>query len=136
MGRLQLLRLYPALRMPTSPTETLAKTTMHGMLPYPRQSLKQLQGRWQRLMHTSRFLSMTEAQLPLWTPLTGPRTKLSIRDGNCGQKRLDSPLIPWKVTQKGLKSLTSITGSMEREWDTLSHGKRAKPSSTSLYMMS
>ena len=41
------------------------------------------------------------------------------------------PLMPWKVTQKRLKSLTSITGSMESEWDTLSHGKTAKPSSTS-----
>ena len=56
------------------------------------------------------------------------------RDGNYGQKRVDLPLMPWKVTQKGLKSLTSITGSMEREWDTLSHGKKAKPSSTSLHM--
>ena len=36
----------------------------------------------------------------LWTPLTGQRTKLSIRDGNCGQKRLDLPLMLWKVTQK------------------------------------
>ena len=24
----------------------------------------------------------------LWTPLTGPRTRLSTRDGNCGQRRL------------------------------------------------
>ena len=50
-------------------------------------------------------------------------------------ERLDSPLMPWKVTQKGLKSLTSITGSIEREWHTLSHGKTAKPSSTNLHMM-
>ena len=71
----------------------------------------------------------------LWIPLIGLRTSLSTRDGNCGQKRLDSPLMPWKVTQKRLKSLTSITGSMEREWDSLSHGKTAKPSSTSLHMM-
>ena len=28
----------------------------------------------------------------LWTPLTGPRTRLSTRDGSCGQRRLDSPL--------------------------------------------
>ena len=39
----------------------------------------------------------------LWTPLTGPRTRLSTRDGNCGQKRLDLPLKLWKVTQKRLK---------------------------------
>ena len=37
----------------------------------------------------------------------------------------------WKVTQKGIKSLTSITGSIERVWDTLSHGKTVKPSSAS-----
>ena len=77
------------------------------------------------------LFSVTEAQPPfkpalkflqeqmvsrLWIPLIGLRTSLSTRDGNCGQKRLDSPLMPWKVTQKRLKSLTSITGSMEREW--------------------
>ena len=29
----------------------------------------------------------------LWTPLTGQRARLSNRDGNCGQRRLDSPLM-------------------------------------------
>ena len=51
----------------------------------------------------------------LWVPLIGRRTNPSTKDGNCGQKRLDSPLMPWKETQKRLKFLTSITGSMERE---------------------
>ena len=46
----------------------------------------------------------------LWTPLTELRTKLSTRDDNCGQRRLDSPLMLWKVTQKRLKFLTSING--------------------------
>ena len=62
----------------------------------------------------------------LWTPLTGQRIRLFTRDGNCGQKRVDSPLKPWKVTQKRPRFPTSIIGSMEREWDTLSHGKTAK----------
>ena len=31
--------------------------------------------------------------------------------------------------------LTSIIGSMEREWDTLSHGKTARPSPASQHMM-
>ena len=31
--------------------------------------------------------------------------------------------------------ISSITGSMEKEWDTLSHGKTAKPSSASPHMM-
>ena len=34
--------------------------------------------------------------LKLWTPSIGQRTNLSNRDGNCGQKRLDSPLMPWR----------------------------------------
>ena len=65
----------------------------------------------------------------------GQRTKLSTRDGNCGQRRLDSPLILWKVTQKRLRLHTFTIGSMEREWDTLSHGKTTKPSFVSLSMM-
>ena len=68
----------------------------------------------------------------LWTPLIGQRTNLSTKDGNCGQKRIDVPLMPWKVTQKRLKFLTSIIGSTEREWHTLSHEKTAKPSSASV----
>ena len=34
--------------------------------------------------------------LRLWTPSIGQRTYLSTRDGNCGQKRLDLPLMPWR----------------------------------------
>ena len=37
--------------------------------------------------------------LRLWTPLIGQRTNLSTRDDNCGQKRLDSPLMPWREIQ-------------------------------------
>ena len=61
--------------------------------------------------------------------------KLSTRDGNCGQRRLDLPLMLWKVTQKRQRFHTFTIGSMEREWDTLSHGKTTKPSFTSLSMM-
>ena len=68
-------------------------------------------------------------------PFTGPRTRLSTRDGNCGQKRLDSPLMLWKVTQKRPRFPTSIIASMEREWDILSHEKTTKPSFASLNMM-
>ena len=58
----------------------------------------------------------------LWTPFIGQRTKLSTRDGNCGRRRLDLPLMLWKVTQKRLRLHTLTIGSMEREWDILSHG--------------
>ena len=53
--------------------------------------------------------------LRLWTPLTGPRTRLSTRDGKCGQRRLDMPLMLWKVTQKGPKFHISTTGYMAKE---------------------
>ena len=43
----------------------------------------------------------------LWTPSIGKRTNLSTKDDNCGQKRLDSLLMPQKLTQKRLKFLTS-----------------------------
>ena len=62
-------------------------------------------------------------------------TNLSTRDGNCGQKRLDSPLMPWREIQRKPRFPTSIIGSMERECDTLSHGKTARPSSASQHMM-
>ena len=65
-----------------------------------------------------------------WTPLIGQRTNLSNRDGNCDQKRLDLPLMPWREIQRKPRFLTSIIESMEREWDTLSHGKTARPSSS------
>ena len=73
--------------------------------------------------------------LRLWTPSIRQRTNLSTKDGNCGQKRLDLPLMPWREIQRKPRFLTSIIGSMERGWDTLSHGKTARPSSASLHMM-
>ena len=73
--------------------------------------------------------------LRLWTPLTGQRTKLSTRDDNCGQRRIDSPLMLWKVTQKRLRFLTFTIGSMKKEWDTLSCGKTTKPLSANHSMI-
>ena len=62
-------------------------------------------------------------------------TKLSTRDDNCGQRRLDSPLMLWKMTQKRLRFHTFTIGSMEREWDILSHGKTTQPLFASLSLM-
>ena len=74
-------------------------------------------------MRTTRLFSMREAQPPfkpalkylqeqmvlrLWTPSIGQRTNLSTRDGNCGQKRLDSPLMPWWEIKRKPRFLTSI----------------------------
>ena len=56
-------------------------------------------------------------------------TKLSTRDGKCGQKRLDTPLMLWKVTQKRLKFHTSTTGLTVKEWPRLSHGRIKRYSS-------
>ena len=71
----------------------------------------------------------------LWTPLTGQRTRLSTRDDNCGQRRLDLPLMLWKVTQKRLRFHTFTIGLMVKEWDTLSSEKTSKPSLANLSMI-
>ena len=68
-------------------------------------------------------------------PFDWTKDKLSTRDGNCGQRKLDLSLMLWKVTQKRRRFHTFTIGPMEREWDTLSHGKTTKPSFTSLSMM-
>ena len=49
--------------------------------------------------------------LESWTPLTGQWTRLSTRDGNCGHIRLDSPLMPWRETQRIPKSPIFTIGS-------------------------
>ena len=41
--------------------------------------------------------------------------------------------MPWRETQRKLRFLTSIIGSVEREWDTLSHGKQQTLISQSAY---
>ena len=51
-------------------------------------------------LQTSLKVSSGAMVLRLWTPLIGQRTNLSTRDGNCGQKRLDSPLMPWREIQR------------------------------------
>ena len=50
-------------------------------------------------MPTSLKVTSRAAGIKAMPPLTGPRTKLSIRDGNYGLRRLDTPLIAWKETQ-------------------------------------
>ena len=86
-------------------------------------------------LQTSLKLSSGANGFKFMDPSIGQRTNLSTRDGNCGEKRLDLPLMPWREIQRKPRFLTSIIGSMEREWDTLSHGKTAKPSSASQHMM-
>ena len=64
--------------------------------------------------------------LRLLTPSIGQRTNLSTEDGNCGQKRLDSPLMPWRETQRRLKFLTSIIGSMNQGMGHIESWKNSK----------
>ena len=75
-------------------------------------------------------LKMTSGTLgfKVMDPLTGQRTKLSTRDGNCGQKKLDMPLRQWKVIQKRLKFHISTAGLTVKEWPKLSHGRTARHS--------
>ena len=86
-------------------------------------------------LQTSLKVSSGAYGFKVMDPFDWQRTNLSTKDGNCGQKRLDLPLMPWREIQRKPRFLTSIIGSMEREWDTLSHGKTARLSSASLHMM-
>ena len=110
----------------TALAKTITKAVAREMAKVHVQYQALLNDRSAAAIQTSLRLLQEQMVSRLWTPLTGPRTRLSTRDGNCGQKRLDSPLMPWKVTQKRLRFPTSIIGSMERKWDILSHGKTAK----------
>ena len=47
-------------------------------------------------------------------PFDWTRDKTTYRDGNYGHIRLDSPLMPWKETQRIPKSLIFTIGSMEK----------------------
>ena len=71
-----------------------------------------------RIMHQpcQQPLKSLQDQMVLesWTPSTGQGTKLSTRDGNYGHIRLDSPLMPWRETQRRPGSLISIIESMEK----------------------
>ena len=54
-------------------------------------------------MPTSLKVTSRSVGIKAMPPLTGPRTKLSTRDGNYGLRRLGMPLIAWKETQRRLK---------------------------------
>ena len=61
-------------------------------------------------MPTSLKVTSGAAGFKVMDPLTGPRTRLSTRDGKYGQKRLDMPLKQWQMIQKRLKFHISTTG--------------------------
>ena len=62
--------------------------------------------------HQPLKLLLDQMVLESWTPLTGQWTRLSTRDGSCGHIRLDSPLMPWRETQRIPKSLIFTIGSI------------------------
>ena len=134
MGRQQLLP------RPAETPNTSAETVKHGM---PWEIAKDhthyqdiLNERDTATLQTSLKVSSGANGFKVMDPFNWTkRTNLSTRDGNCGLKRLDSPLMPWREIQRKPRFLTSITGSMEMEWDTLSHGKTTRPSSAIQHMM-
>ena len=119
----------------TALAQTIAEAIARDMAKAHAHYQAILNERGTAILQTSLKVSSGAKVLRLWTPSIGQRTNLSTRDGNYGQKRLDSPLMPWREIQRKPKFLTSIIGSMEREWDTLSHEKTARPSSASQHMM-
>ena len=77
-------------------------------------------------MPTSLKMTSGALRFKIMDPFDWTKEKLSTRDGKCGQKRLDMPLMQWKVIQKRLKFHISTTGLME-EWAKLSPGKQEDP---------
>ena len=51
-------------------------------------------------MLTALKVTSGAAGISVRLPLTGLGTRLSTSDGNCGLKRLDTPLMQWRETQK------------------------------------
>ena len=75
-------------------------------------------------MPTSLKVTSGAAGIKAMPPLlTGPRTRLSTRDGNYGLRRLETPLTAWRETQGRLKSHISTIGLTHQEWLILSHGR-------------
>ena len=99
MGRQQLLPRPKVHGMPSrTARETLAQTIAEAVT---REMAKAhahyqtiLNERGAATLQTSLKVSSGANVLRLWTPSVGQRTNLSTRDGNCGQRRLDSPLMP------------------------------------------
>ena len=99
-------------------TREMAKAHAHYQVILNEKSTETLQ--------TSLKVSSRVNGFKVMDPSIGQRTNLSTRDGNCGQKGLDSPLMPQREIQRKPRFLTSIIGSMEREWDTFESWKNSK----------
>ena len=107
-----LQRASPAPRMPAIPTgtsarreardtalaKTIAKAVAREMAKAHVHYQALLNERSATVIPTSLKVTSVANRFRVMDPLTGQRTKLSTRDGNYGQKRLDSPLMLWKVT--------------------------------------
>ena len=128
MTQQQLLREHretasPALRMPSTPTDlsrereardtTLAKQVAEAIAREMAKAYAHYQAlhneRGAAAMPTS--LKMTSGALGFkaMDPFDWTKDK-AIRDGKCGQKSLDTPLMQWKLIQKRLKFHISTTG--------------------------
>ena len=119
----------------TRETQTIAEVFAREMAKAHVQYQATIKENCAKTYHQPLKLLLDRMVLESWTPLTGQWTKLSTRDGNCGHIRLDSPLMPWRETQRIPKSLIFTTGSMEKGSQRLKDGKTTKSSSASQTMM-
>ena len=80
------------------------------------------------VISTSLKVTSRASGFKVMDPFDLTKDKLSTRDGKCGQRRLDTPLMLWKVIQKRLKFHTFTTGLMVKEWGKLNPGRTIRSS--------
>ena len=107
--------------------KTIAEAVAREMAKAHTQYQTLLNDRSAAVLPTSLKVTSGANGFKVMDPFDWTKDKAIYQNGNCGQRRLDSPLMLWKVTQKRLRFHTFTIGSMEREWDILSHGKQQNP---------
>ena len=91
----------------TRETQTITEVFAREMAKAHAQYQATIKENQQKPYHQPLKLLLDQMVLESWTPLTGQWTRLSTRDGI----RLDSPLMPWKETQRIPKFLIFTIGS-------------------------
>ena len=95
----------------TRETQTITEVVAREMAKAHAQYQATVNANCAPTLPTTLKLLLDQMVLESWTPLTGQWTRLSTRDGNCGHIRLDSPLMPWRETQRIPKSPIFTIGS-------------------------
>ena len=115
--------------------QTIAKAVAREMAKAHAHYQAILNERSATTLHTSLKISSGTKGFKVMDPFNWTKDKSIYQRWQLWSEKARLPLIPWREIQRKPRFLTSIIGSMEREWHTLSHGKTARPSSANQHMM-